>query len=511
MSDTEPQTSVQLRMGQPSRPPLHLILLVGLAVFIYVAPLGRPGWMATHMGVLPLLRVTDIPLPSDTPVAADVILPYALAKGLVRLGATPVQALKVGTGLAVLVGSAGVAALAARTWGWAAGAVAAALFVAAPVHLTVRFIRGVPGDAWFWALVVWAAWALGGQGARWRTAAGLLLALLLLIAWPTRTWLALPALLIVTGASDRPRQAWWRLGLPAWAVGLAMLVWWRGTGSEPSAPLHPFQLFSAAWPAPTPSAWVRDGSYQVGAVALVGTAIVLAARRQILPSKGLSAAELGTALAFTAMVWPLMPWTWATRATSALGGPLTLTALASLLLALVTAHLPRLVSGLNEWPWLSLMVALITWSSYPLLALPTWPEESVTVRRPPSAFQVPGSGSAFLLLDVLPEGAPVPGQPLNVTVRWQLLRPVSVDYTAFVHLVTPEGSLITQDDRLLLTEDERPSTAWGVGEIVEQSFELRVPPEAPAGPYTLRLGLYVVETLERLPLLDGRDAVEVSL
>ncbi|GEM_PF-7123441 len=500
--------------GHTPPSPVHLALLVGLAVLIYVAPLGRPGWMATQAGVLPILRVTGAPLPPDTATATDAPLPYILARGFVRTGVEPVRALKLVMGLAIVTGAVGTAALAAHAWGWPSGAMAAALFLAAPAHLAARFIRGAFGEVWFWALVVWAAWALAGAESRWRRAGGVLLAIILLLMWPGATWLVLPALVAIVAADRRrPLPAVWPLWGAVWAAGLGFLVWWQGgtnTGGTATS-LHPFQLFSAAWPEPTLAAWVQGDSYQVGAVALMGTLVVLTARWQGRPLQAITGVEVGAGVALAAMGWTLLPWPWATRMTAALGGPPVLVGLAGFLLAVVASHLPRLLPQAATWPWLSLMMALIIWSSFPLLAAPTWPEEFVPDDAPLAAFRVPDRGTAFLLLEVVPDGEPVPGRPLRVTARWQLVRPVAQDYTAFVHLVGPDGSTLAQGDQLLVSEDGRPSSRWGVGEIVAQSFEVQVPEDGPKGPYTLRMGLYLLETLERLPLPDGRDAVEVPL
>ncbi len=127
-----------------------------------------------------------------------------------------------------------------------------------------------------------------------------------------------------------------------------------------------------------------------------------------------------------------------------------------------------------------------------------------------ASFEVPDGGPALLLLGVEGEGQAVAGQVVRVKAYWQLLQPVSKDYTAFVHVVAPDGSLVAQGDRLLLA-GERPTSGWGVGEVVVQSYEIALPAEAPPGPYTLRLGVYLAETLERLPRTGGGDALEVPL
>jgi hypothetical protein len=39
-----------------------------------------------------------------------------------------------------------------------------------------------------------------------------------------------------------------------------------------------------------------------------------------------------------------------------------------------------------------------------------------------------------------------PGSPITLTLHWQAVQPLSVDYTSYVHLVNREGQGIAQSD-----------------------------------------------------------------
>ncbi len=52
---------------------------------------------------------------------------------------------------------------------------------------------------------------------------------------------------------------------------------------------------------------------------------------------------------------------------------------------------------------------------------------------------------------------------------------------------------------------------WQPGEVVVETVTLPVPPDRPAGLYTLHIGLYLPATGQRVPLLSGGDYVEVGL
>jgi hypothetical protein len=50
-----------------------------------------------------------------------------------------------------------------------------------------------------------------------------------------------------------------------------------------------------------------------------------------------------------------------------------------------------------------------------------------------------------------------------------------------------------------------PTTKWEVGEIVRDQYDLVIPTNAPLGEYRLQVGMYLVETGERLPLVGNSN------
>jgi uncharacterized membrane protein len=96
-------------------------------------------------------------------------------------------------------------------------------------------------------------------------------------------------------------------------------------------------------------------------------------------------------------------------------------------------------------------------------------------------------------------------QALNVTLYWRALAPMPVDYTIFVHLLTPDGQLIAQHDNGPWWEVPIPTSTWLPGEELLDRHLLTLPPDLPAGSYQIQVGVYYWQTLERLPVLkeDG--------
>ena len=111
--------------------------------------------------------------------------------------------------------------------------------------------------------------------------------------------------------------------------------------------------------------------------------------------------------------------------------------------------------------------------------------------------------------NALERAAPVqPGSTVPVTVTWKAIQPMDTSYTGFVHLLDAGRQIVAQDDHGPL-QNQYPTTQWAGGEVVEDRYVLRLPPDLPPGEYTLEIGLYDANRpgLPRLKTADGRDSV----
>lgn len=105
-------------------------------------------------------------------------------------------------------------------------------------------------------------------------------------------------------------------------------------------------------------------------------------------------------------------------------------------------------------------------------------------------------------------------EALTLSLGWQAKQALPHDYTIFIHLIAPDGTLIAQDDRPP-EGGFYPTSAWDIGEIVVDHYTLALPPiegQYPKGTlYRLLAGLYRPETGERLQRADGGgDTVELG-
>jgi 4-amino-4-deoxy-L-arabinose transferase-like glycosyltransferase len=93
-----------------------------------------------------------------------------------------------------------------------------------------------------------------------------------------------------------------------------------------------------------------------------------------------------------------------------------------------------------------------------------------------------------------------PGSTLTLMTAWQVTAPTDEAWTVFVHLLDPEGHLVTQDDRL-----GAPSWQWQPGDRFVQLHQLALPESPEPGPYALALGLYASSDLRRPQIDAGGD------
>jgi hypothetical protein len=91
---------------------------------------------------------------------------------------------------------------------------------------------------------------------------------------------------------------------------------------------------------------------------------------------------------------------------------------------------------------------------------------------------------------------------VHVTLHWQSQAAMDRDYTVFVHLVGPDGTIVAQDDAPP-GDPFFPTSTWLPGDFVNGPHQLALPANTPPGDYTLLVGLYHQPTAERLQAVDS--------
>ncbi len=86
---------------------------------------------------------------------------------------------------------------------------------------------------------------------------------------------------------------------------------------------------------------------------------------------------------------------------------------------------------------------------------------------------------------------------LHLTLYWRSEAQTDVNYTTFVHLKDEQDRVVAQKDGPT-GSGLYPTSLWDTGEIIADTITLSVPPESSSGEYTLTIGLYQLETGQRL-------------
>lgn len=94
----------------------------------------------------------------------------------------------------------------------------------------------------------------------------------------------------------------------------------------------------------------------------------------------------------------------------------------------------------------------------------------------------------------------VENETLRLVLYWRALRVPDADYTVFVHALDAQGNLVAQVDR---QPQPYPTSFWDAGEQVRDEYIF----DSPAKVRQIRVGLYRLETGERLPVTDSQNRV----
>jgi len=111
--------------------------------------------------------------------------------------------------------------------------------------------------------------------------------------------------------------------------------------------------------------------------------------------------------------------------------------------------------------------------------------------------------------------SPRPGEGLHVSLYWEPLRPLGVEYHSFVHLLDAAGQPVIQSDHQP-GGVFYPSTLWQPGEQLRDDHPLTIPAGTPPGVYRLLVGLYALTAdglLQPLgePVIAGEVAVKGTI
>jgi hypothetical protein len=158
--------------------------------------------------------------------------------------------------------------------------------------------------------------------------------------------------------------------------------------------------------------------------------------------------------------------------------------------------------------WLALLKTQmeLVWSRDEALVYRTRPDRSPLPSAPAAAVNADLGGLVRLVGYRVDKLSP---RARQVTLFWTALAPIPDDYTVFVHVRDAKGANVAQRDSQPLGGDY-PTHQWRAGETVIDPYRIDLPADLPPGEYRIVVGMYRLETLERLPVAgdtSGENAV----
>ena len=137
------------------------------------------------------------------------------------------------------------------------------------------------------------------------------------------------------------------------------------------------------------------------------------------------------------------------------------------------------------------------------------PERLMTLPDVETAVNIALSEQATLVGFSLGKTTFTAGETLNLELIWQAAAEMTESYRVFVHLLTADGSIVSQSDGLPASW-ARPTTGWLLGEYIRDSHTLTLPAALPPGDYQLVTGLYLPNG-SRLAQPDGSDNIFLAV
>ncbi len=105
-----------------------------------------------------------------------------------------------------------------------------------------------------------------------------------------------------------------------------------------------------------------------------------------------------------------------------------------------------------------------------------------------------------------------PGQEIDMNLYFEALDEMDTNYTVFVHLLGPtnpaEGSPMWAQSDSEPCDRFVPTSRWRRGEVIQHRVRLPIPKNAPTADYQFEVGLYDLETMERLPVVSASEGAK---
>ena len=106
----------------------------------------------------------------------------------------------------------------------------------------------------------------------------------------------------------------------------------------------------------------------------------------------------------------------------------------------------------------------------------------------------------------LPTPEVMPGDIVQLTLFWQAIAPMQERYKVFTHILDAHGHMVGQRDAEP-GGGAKITSIWTQDEQVVDNYGLPILPATPPGEYVVEIGMYNLETGQRLPVMEAGQAV----
>ena len=96
------------------------------------------------------------------------------------------------------------------------------------------------------------------------------------------------------------------------------------------------------------------------------------------------------------------------------------------------------------------------------------------------------------------------GDTVHLTLYWRAQGEMEISYTVFTQLLGEDDKLWGQKDGIPM-QGRHPTTRWKEREVIVDEYDIVPKEEIPTGRYRLGVGMYDLETRERLPAFDREE------
>lgn len=257
---------------------------------------------------------------------------------------------------------------------------------------------------------------------------------------------------------------------------------------------------------PTPVYWLLNGLLLGGLIGWLKIALSAKARNSVMTSR-LSPLWLVLLLWFGSIFMGLLWYTWLIPSSQ---GRLLFPAIAALAL-LWAAGWTAIIPARWQFGHVLLLLPLTLWVPSGIIR-PAYSPPDPIASLPSSAQPLAVSfGTVATLLGYEISATTVtPGDELAVTLYWQSETPPATDYSVFVQLVDDTEQVVAQRDRFP-GFGNYPTSQWRAGTRFRDTYVLLLPRTTFAPNHTqLLVGLYNVQTGERLLTVQGADALQLA-